>query len=79
MTRNLLGWNRSSPPVMFVKEGRAVRKQQELVNIQAEYYRDKVLKIKESIPAGDWDPLNTLRQAMDRWKLDRDIPTFHLW
>ena len=60
-TRNLLGWNRSGPPVMLINEGKVVRKQAEIANVQINYYRDKVRKIKDSIPVGDWDPLKLLR------------------
>ena len=48
MTRNTLGWNRSPPPTMFRKDGKLIRKQKDLANIQAHYYKNKVDKIKNS-------------------------------
>ena len=78
LTRSLLGWSRTGPPVMFLREGQTVRKHRELADMQADYYYQKVKKIKESILVTDKVPLVYMRMAYERWTEAAQIPEFRL-
>ena len=67
-TRRLLGAGTGEPPSTFLIDGKAVRKQDELAEILSQYYHNKVMEIKNSLPGVNWDPLRTLRRALDRWR-----------
>ena len=41
-TKHLMDWKQPSPPVCFLKEGILYRKQQDLANIQIDYYENKI-------------------------------------
>ena len=76
MTRKLLGWTRSGPPTMLVKNGTPYRKQKDLANIQVAYYKEKVDNIKDTIPRVNWDPLFYLREALKKWQPEQPVPVF---
>ena len=67
LTRKLLGWKSSGPPVRFEINGRSIIKPVEIANIQANFYQDKVAKIKANLPKVRNDPLRYLRSAFSKW------------
>ena len=67
MTRKLLGWKTSTPPISFLVDGRPVRSQKEVANTQADYYDSKIVSIKNRLPRVRRDPLALLRKAFGRW------------
>ena len=76
LTRDILGWKMSPPPQCFLVDGRMIRKQEELANIQAAYYKNKVKGIKTRLPRVRTDPLKYLKRAFDRWLPRQEIVTF---
>ena len=68
MTRDLLGWTRSGPPSLLKVDGRSYRKQKDLADLLATHYETKVRKIMEAIPQVNFDPLQLLKIAFDRWR-----------
>ena len=77
LTRKMLNWNQAGPPTQFLSEGKVVRKEKELADLQALYYRDKVRNIKNLIPKVNRDPLEKLKKAFDRWTPETPVPVFH--
>ena len=67
VTRELLGWTKSGPPALFKVAGKSYRKKKDIDEIQAKYYESKVMKIKETLPRVNYDPLTLLRKAFERW------------
>ena len=59
-------------------DGKLVRKQKELADYQANYYEQKVLKIKMKIPQVNVDPLKILKRNFKRWIPDGGMPKFTL-
>ena len=49
LTKELLGWSGCSPPSCFLKDGLPVRKQQEIADMQAIFYSEKV-KFSQGVP-----------------------------
>ena len=41
LTKEILNWNSSGPPSCFQKDGKLYRKQEDIANMQAEFYREK--------------------------------------
>ena len=78
LTRKMLNWNQAGPPTQFTSEGKIVRKEKDLADLQALFYRDKVRNIKNLIPKVNRDPLKLLRNAFDRWTPETPVPIFHL-
>ena len=78
LTRQLLGWKQSGPPTSFNVDGNVIKKQQDLANTQANYYSDKIIKIKRNIPWVRSDPLKVLRKAHEDWTPERRIPELNL-
>ena len=66
-TRKLLGWKMSCPPKSFLVEGRPIRTQVEVANVQADFYENKVEGIKNRLPKVRTDPLYFLDRAFSRW------------
>ena len=67
ITKKLLGWKMSSPPKSFLLDGRPIRTQKEVENTQAEFYVNKIKRIKDRLPRVRRDPLYYLRKAFLRW------------
>ena len=44
LTRQLLGWKQAGPPVCFQRDGKLIRKQKEVAECQAKFYREKIKK-----------------------------------
>ena len=77
MTKSLLGWKMGAPPPScFQVDGVTIRKQKELAEAQANYYSNKVTRIKKSLPGVGQDPLRILRWAYSRWLPSGGIPKF---
>ena len=66
-TKQLLGLMGAGPPDCLQVNGNTTRKQTEIVNILANFYHEKIVKIKNKIPRVNTDPLATLRRAYNRW------------
>ena len=66
-TKHLMGWKQPKPPVCFLNDGIPHRKQQDLANIQIDFYENKVNKIKKSLPQVNTDPVAVLRRQFERW------------
>ena len=78
MTKTLLGWKTSGPPVRLNIGGRTMTKQNDIANAQAGFYKDKVDRIKENLPRVRFDPLKLLRQAFNQWIPDGRISDFKI-
>ena len=78
LTKQLLGWKTSQPPVRLVKGGRVATKQNDIANMQAEHYQNKVKEIKENLPKVRMDPLKLLREAFAQWRPPGRIPKFEV-
>ena len=74
LTRQLLGWKQSGPPVCLQKNGKTLRKQKEVAECQAEFYREKIKNIKNNLPRVRTDPMRYLRKAMQKWIPSGRIP-----
>ena len=77
-TRELLGQVKAGPPTCFLVNGKPIRKQQELANHQAQYYHDKIIKIKNNLPQVRHDPLQALKKLYRRWVPKGGRPQFTL-
>ena len=75
-TRQLIGWKSSGAPTSFNVGGVTISKQNDLANIQAKYYFDKILTIKSKLPLVRTDPLKYLKLAFEQWVPPGRIPTF---
>ena len=78
MTRQLLGWKSSGPPTCLFNGDKRLRKQKEIANSQAQYYTNKIKKIKNSLPQVRSDPLKFLKRAHQRWVPSGRIPELEL-
>ena len=78
MTRSLLGWQKAGPPTTFLVAGHHISKQIDIAEEQANYYADKVMKIKNTIPRVNSDPCRILRRAFNRWKPVGGKPKFSM-
>ena len=77
-TRNLLGWTKLGPPNEFHIDGTVIRGQREIADLQANYYSDKIKKIKSKLQNETGDPLFTLKRLFNRWKPSGGKPQFTL-
>ena len=77
-TRKLLGYKRSGPPTCFLQDGVPIRKQNDLAEMQAVFYQEKVNGIKSSLPGVCRDPLEFIRRAYDKWLPSGGMPQFDL-
>ena len=75
-TRNLLGWQRAGPPTSFLVAGKFISKQKDIAEAQADYYYNKVLQIKNSLPRVNYDPMKFLRRVHQRWNPIGGKPKF---
>ena len=78
MSKSLLGWTNSGAPSCFKVGNEVIRKQIDIANTQVDYYEQKVLKIKNSLPRVNIDPLELLRSAFRRWRPSGEKPKFVL-
>ena len=63
----------------MLKQGTTIyRKQNDVANVQANFYQEKVRQTKEGIPGVNYDPLEQLSRAFSRWKPKNKIPVFQL-
>ena len=74
----LLECQMAGPAQGFLKDGKFTCKQKELAEIQANYYEHKIRKIKKLIPQVNFDPLEVLKQAYNRWIPEGGKPEFKL-
>ena len=77
-TRELLGWTRAGPPTQFQQDGNIVKTQKEVANIQADFYKNKIKQIKNTLPRVAIDPLKYLKRAYRQWLPPGGMPQFHL-
>ena len=77
-TRQLLGWKSSGAPTSFNVGGVTISKQNDIANVQAKYYFDKIEKIKSKLPLVRSDPLKYLKLAFEQWVPPGRIPTFNV-
>ena len=63
-----LGWSTSGPPTSLMAGPVLTSKQDNIANIQNDYYIDKVQNIIKNLPPPTQDPLTILRQAIKKWK-----------
>ena len=78
LTMEMLSWKGRSPPSCFLMNGKFVRKQLDVANLQSRYYKDKVDLIKSTLPQVNLDPLDLLRKAFNKWKPREKIPEFQI-
>ena len=74
MTKKILGWKMSTPPKSFIIDGKPIRSQVEVANVQANFYENKVEGIKNRLPKVRRDPLYFLNKAFGRWVPSGRIP-----
>ena len=78
-TKKLLGFKRSGPPTCFLKDGKTVRTQNELAEIQATILSRQGQKYKKnSLPGVCQDPLQFLKAAYEKWLPLGGTPKFVL-
>ena len=77
-TKELLGWQQSGPPSGFLINGKILRKQKDIAEAQAVYYENKILKIKNSFPRVNFDPMHVLKKHFNRWQPIGGRPQFVL-
>ena len=78
MTKKLLNWKTTGPPTKFLLDGVSYSKPKDIANLQANYYRSKIDKIKNELPRVNWDPLYLFKKAHSRWQPTNGKPTFTL-
>ena len=72
----MLNWKTGGPLKSFLVDGKIHQKASDIANIQMDYFRMKLLKIKITMMNTGNDPLQFLKLAFETWKLEVDIPTF---
>ena len=77
-TTQLLGSNTAGPPNCLMKDGRTTMKQEEIAEIQSEYYHEKIRKIRNHLPKVNYDPLWLLKKIFHRWNPTNGKPQFKL-
>ena len=77
LTKEILGWSGSKPPVSFQINDRLVNTPQEVANIQLDYFTEKINNLMKWLPTLDLDPLHTLKKVISKWKHKDNIPK--LW
>ena len=77
-TRNLLGWIKAGPPDCFQVAGRAVTKQKEIADVQANYYESKIIKIRSMLPKVNIVSLKYFKRAHGRWIPSGGRPSFFI-
>ena len=77
-TRNLLGWKQLGGPTCFKIDGEIIRKEKMLADCQADYYVEKLTKIKNELPKVNMDPLAILKRIFGRWQPPGGMPSFSL-
>ena len=50
----------------------------EIANLQATYYENKIIRVKNLLPRVNYDPLQSLKRAHDRWIPIGGRPRFEL-
>ena len=73
-----MGWKNGNSPTCFKINGRTVTKQQELADTQAQFYEQKVNRIKNSLPRVRDDPLKYLKKAWSVWEPQKNIQEFKI-
>ena len=77
VTREQLGWNKSSTPQSFLMDGQRISSPVELANIQLSTFNNKVKALINNLPASTQDPLTPLKEALEDWGTAADSrPTF---
>ena len=71
LTKELCGMKDGSTPQTFQQNGRIIRKQREMANLQMEYFVDKVEQIHRKIPITQRNPHRFIESAMESWQ-DKD-------
>ena len=59
-------------------DGASYSKQKDIANMQAQYYKEKIDKIKNELPRVNFDPLLLLKKAHARWQPVNGKPAFNL-
>ena len=77
-TKYLLGCSGGGPPNCFLIDGKTSRKQFDIAEILSKHYKDKVTKIKNSLPRVNGDPLKTLKKIFSKWRPSGSRPKFVL-
>ena len=77
-TTQLLGSTTAGPPSCLMKDGRTTMKQEEIAEIQSEYYTEKIKKIRNSLPKVNIDPLWLLKKIFTKWNPTNGKPKFNL-
>ena len=77
LTRKLLGTETDTSPQFYVKQGKQIRKPQEMANEQLSYYRDKINKIVDNITPTQRNPHRFLDAAINRWDDKDERPVFN--
>ena len=67
LTRQQLGWSKTSTPDSFLVDGRRISSPSQMANIQAKSFNEKIRKLVENLPAAGGDPLKLLKTAFLRW------------
>ena len=67
-TKELLGLNRDTGPRCFLVNGQLLRKPSELANTLVDCYETKLNTLRTNLTPKTDDPLNLLKNALDRWE-----------
>ena len=67
VTRDQLGWKKSSTPESFLMDGIRISSPSTLANIQLETFNSKVKTLTDNLPVTNDDPLAPLKAALSDW------------
>ena len=67
LTKNQLGIKTGGPPETLHMDGKKISKPKEIVEVQINYFTDKIKKLKSNIQNTNTDPLKLLRKSMEKW------------
>ena len=76
LSKEILGWKTGKTPSTFHKDGLSVTGQQELAEMQNDYYKNKVKDLIDQLPQATQDPVQILRESVQDWKSYQNIPEF---
>ena len=62
-----LGWKEGGPPTALVKESRIVSSPAEIAELQIHFFKEKIRKLNDDLPATQTDPPETLEAAIRKW------------
>ena len=76
LSKEILGWKNGKTPTTFHRDGQSVTGQQEIAEMQNQFYKEKISKLNNQLPQSNLDPLKTLKESIQDWQQYSNIPEF---